>query len=254
MPRPHLPPALARRVDAVRTRRFLDRIAAPTRAYVESYGLTVRHGPLAGLRYLPDVDGASGDLVAKLLGSYEAELHPVLERWITSDATTVVDVGSAEGYYAVGLAHAMPAATVHAYDIDPVARDRCAELAAHNDVAERVVIGAACTPETLGEHPDEDVLLLSDCEGYERTLLDPDAAPKLRRWSILVELHEFLDAGITDVLRERFAATHDVELIEGRRRDGGAYPELAGVEPGRRAVLLSEHRPAAMRWMALWPR
>ena len=252
--RPHLPSHLARRIDARRTQAFLDLIGPPTREYVERHGLEVRHGPLAGMSYLPGLEGTSGDLVAKLLGAYEAELHPVFERWVASGATRVIDVGSAEGYYAVGLAHAMPQATVYAYDIDPEARALCAQLASINAVTDRVVVEGECTPATLADHPEDGVLLLSDCEGYERTLLDPAAAPRLKRWTILVELHEFLDAGITDTLRTRFAGTHAIEVIDGTQRDGSAYPELSGVEPDARRALLSENRPGAMRWMALTPR
>lgn len=252
--RPHLPAPIGRRIDARRTRRFLDLIGPPTRDFVARYGLEVRHGPLEGLSYLPGLEATSGDLVAKLLGAYEAELHPTLERWIASGATRVLDVGSAEGYYAVGLAYAMPEAAVYAYDIDPDARARCAQLAALNGVMARVVIRGECTPESLNEHPESDVLLLSDCEGYERVLLDPAATDRLARWSILVELHEFLDLGITDVLDARFRSTHDIELIEGVLRDGAAYPELAEVPDRERRALLSENRPGAMRWMALTPR
>jgi hypothetical protein len=252
--RPHLPSRIARRIDARRTRAFLDLVGPPTRTFVERYGLQVRSGPLQGMSYLPGLEATSGDLVAKLLGAYEAELHPVIERWMASGATRVLDVGSAEGYYAVGFAHAMPDATVYAYDIDQGARARCAELAALNDATDRVVIEGECTPHTLNEHPEDGVLLLSDCEGYERTLLDPAIAPRLARWSILVELHEFIDAGITETLQGRFATTHDIELIDGVDRDGTAYPELADVDDRARRALLSENRPGAMRWMSLTPR
>jgi hypothetical protein len=97
------------------------------------------------------------------------------------------------------------------------------------------------------------VALLADCEGYERTLLDPAAAPNLRGWSILVELHEFLDPGITQLLRERFESTHSIELIEGVSRDGSDIPELAALPNAVREKLLGENRPGPMRWMALEP-
>jgi hypothetical protein len=252
--RPHLPSRIARRIDSRRTRAFLDLTGPPTRAFVEDYGLQVRHGPLKGMFYLPGLEATSGDLVAKLLGAYEAELHPVLEQWVAAAPDRILDVGSAEGYYAVGLAHAMPGTTVYAYDIDQSARARCAQLAALNEATERVVIEGECTPQSLNDHPESGVALLSDCEGYERILLDPVIAPRLAGWRILVELHEFLDEGITETLRGRFAQTHDVEVIEGVERDGTAYEELAAIDDRTRRALLSENRPGAMRWMALTPR
>jgi hypothetical protein len=110
-------------------------------------------------------------------------------------------------------------------------------------------------PQTLqAGFPARGVALLSDCEGYERVLLDPSAAPVLAGWEILVELHEFADADITVVIAERFAATHDVRVVEGAPRRSEMVPELPGFSPAERAVLLDEHRPAAMRWAALRPR
>lgn len=229
-------------------------MAGPTARYLAEHGRTVRHGPLAGLEYPPALD-ATGDLVAKLLGTYELELREELERWVAAGHPHVVDVGCAEGYYAVGLARAMPGTTVHAFDIDEGARGRCGALAAANGVQDRVVLGGMCTPQTLQTgFPARGVALLSDCEGYERVLLDPAAAPVLAGWPILVELHEFLDPDITGTIAARFAATHDVRVVAGRERPASAVPELAGFTAAERAVLLDEHRPAAMRWAALTPR
>jgi hypothetical protein len=243
-----------RRHERWLTERRQRAVAGPTARYLAEQGRTVRHGPLAGLEYPPALD-ATGDLVAKLLGTYELELREELEAWVAAGHAHVIDVGCAEGYYAVGLARAMPSATVHAFDIDAAARERCAALAAANGVQERVVLGGMCTPQALqAGFPASGVALFSDCEGYERVLLDPDAAPVLAGWAILVELHEFLDPEITDVIATRFAATHDVRVIGEMPRRGETLPELAGFSPAERAVLLDEHRPAAMRWAALRPR
>ena len=61
----------------------------------------------------------------------------------------------------------------------------------------------------------------SDCEGGELQLLDPEQVPGIQGCDVIVECHDFLDASITSTLRQRFAATHDVELI---RRGRGIQP------------------------------
>src|SRR3954451_18937011 len=101
-----LPGAALDAVDRVRTRRFLAVTAPPTAEYVRRHGLQVAHGPFAGMEYLPGLEASSGDLVAKLLGTYERELHPVIEGWIAQPPAHMIDIGSAEGYYAVGLTRA----------------------------------------------------------------------------------------------------------------------------------------------------
>lgn len=234
--------------------RFTRLVEEPTRTVVGRHGLTVSRGPFAGMRYLEGIESWSSDLVAKLTGEYERELHPAIAEWVGAAPEHVVDVGCAEGFYAVGLARAIPGAVVHAHDADPRARDACARLAAHNGVSERVRVGGACSSETLAALPDTGVVLLVDCEGCEGRLLDPQAAPVLRGWPIVAELHEFLDPRIAQTIAGRFEPTHEVELVAQQPRDPGKLPELEGIPPRSAAALLSERRPAAMRWAILRPR
>src|SRR4051795_10844916 len=76
------------------------RVAAVTRRFVAWHGLTVSGGPFAGLVY-PDRTPIS--LVPKLLGIYERELHGAIEAAIRAQPDVIVNVGAADGYYAVGL-------------------------------------------------------------------------------------------------------------------------------------------------------
>ena len=65
--------------------------------------LIVRNGPFAGMRY-PGVQSVCSTIVPKLIGCYEKELHSVIELICSQQYNSVVDIGCAEGYYAVGLA------------------------------------------------------------------------------------------------------------------------------------------------------
>src|SRR6478672_6897407 len=66
-------------------------------------GLVVQHGPFKGMKY-PGVNSVGSALIPKLLGSYERELHPLIDSICAGQYDQVVDIGCAEGYYAVGLA------------------------------------------------------------------------------------------------------------------------------------------------------
>ncbi len=249
-----VPEAGKRAIDHVRARRYLQRMRPLNEEFVRRNGLEVGHGPFTGMRYLPGQEQISGHLIAKLVGSYESQLYPWMERdWIGGQFDLFVDVGCAEGYYAVGLARAMPDVTVRAYDTYGPAREQCAELARINGVAERVLIGAECTPETLAGLPEGRVALLSDCEGYERTLLDPRLAPNLHRWSIIVEQHDNVDPSISATIRERFAATHEIETVGSNAVDGSRIEELRWMTPAQRSFALGE-RPLPMTWALLRPR
>lgn len=209
--------------------------------------LEVLSGPFRGMQF---VSAASfGAFLPPLIGSYESELHPVIQTSIARGYDLVIDVGAAEGYYAVGLARAMPRVRVLAYDIDANARALCAELAKKNGVSDQVEIRTEATPEVLNEAIHGRCLLICDSEGYEDELLDPARLPKLAGCDVLVEFHDFIRAGVGQRITERLRPTHDVKIIEAVLRD--AEPALA-VAPflSRRdaAFACDELRPPGMKW------
>ncbi|MBP0574360.1 50S ribosomal protein L11 methyltransferase, partial [Mycobacterium tuberculosis] len=55
-----------------------------------------------------------------------------------------VDVGCAEGFYAVGMALRLPSLMVRAFDIDAAAQQMAKGLAQLNGVADRVQVCGAC--------------------------------------------------------------------------------------------------------------
>jgi precorrin-6B methylase 2 len=134
----------------------------------------------------------------------------------------VVNVGSGSGYYATGLALRLPAATVHAFEMDDAMRAETARSAARNGAAARVVTHGAATLTALAALPLQAALVVMDCEGAERELLDPAAVPWLTRSAIMVELHDFAAPGTTEILRDRFSATHQVEVVTQAARDAQA--------------------------------
>ena len=62
-------------------------------------GLKVIHGPFEGLQY-PDARSSGSSLLPKLIGSYEHELHEIINDALGQSYTDLVDIGCAEGYYA----------------------------------------------------------------------------------------------------------------------------------------------------------
>jgi SAM-dependent methyltransferase len=246
-----IPAPVKRAIDRVRAGILMRRLAPINAEYIRRYGLDVRAGPFTGMRYLDGLERTSGDLVSKLGGTYEEEIYPAVEEWKAAGLQLVVNVGCAEGFYAVGLARALPQAQVLAYDIDPRARALCERLAQANSVADRVRVEGECTPETLAALPAGGVGLVCDCEGCEKWLLDPQRAPVLRGWRMIVELHDLIDPTITETVTSRFAATHDIDVIPAQAERSQA--DLEFLSPRRQALALSE-RPLPMSWAILRPR
>ena len=180
--------------------------------FIAQHGPRILGGPFAGMEYVSQA--TEGALVPRLLGTYESELHPHLQALLASGVDCVIDVGCAEGYYAVGLARLAPEVTVYAYDIDENARRACAELAARNGVSDRVVIGGEFAPEDFQRFAGRRALVMVDTEGAEVAILDPDRGPALKDMWIIVETHDGITPGARETLTKRFEATHDIVQLD----------------------------------------
>jgi predicted O-methyltransferase YrrM len=227
------------------------------RSYARRHGLVVRSGPFSGLRFPRLTVGRSEMLVAQLIGCYELELHPVFTRLIETGADTVVDLGASDGYYAVGLARACPDSSVLAYEMNPLAADVCRRVAEENGVGDRVEVrGEATVDELAGLNPPGAAFVLCDCEGAEAQLMDPVAVPWLATATLVVELHEFASPGVEKLIAERFARSHDIEVVPSRRRFVGEHPEIAEV-PGLsyidQEIAVSEFRHTPISWAVMHP-
>ena len=218
-------------------------------ALTKQFGQKVLSGPFQGMPY--GDNALCSAYVAKLVGSYEEELHDIVQQIIEKRYSTVIDIGCAEGYYAVGLAVQMPDAQVYAFDVDEEAQHYCTELAQRNKVADRVKVRGLCDHATLQKLCTPQTIVICDCEGCESHLLDPARAPALKQCDMLVELHEFMEAGLTNQLLERFKETHNCDLIDTTERDPSAYAVLSHVLPGDRYLAVREGREASMQWAHL---
>lgn len=179
---------------------------------VQQQGTIVLQGPLKGMDFIQQ--SAEGCHIAKLLGSYEQPLQAHVENAINQGYPVILNIGCAEGYYAVGMARRMPATRVLAFDLNETAQRVCRELAAKNEVTDRVEVGALFQPQDFAAYKGQRALVFCDIEGAERELLEPEKSPALTGMDLIVESHECLVPGITRLLVERFKATHDITLVE----------------------------------------
>jgi hypothetical protein len=216
-------------------------------------GGIIESGPFRGLKLAPLVSHGFGDLAAMLLGFYEQELGPAIERAAETGYDLVVNIGAAEGYYAVGLARLMPQSRVIAIEANANAHDICRRNAEENGVGSRIEIRGRQSADELQEtlQSARSAFLLVDCEGCELELLNPQSVPALDRSDIIVECHDFIDRRTTGALRERFDRTHDIELIEQGGRNPNASKHLRRMNETDRWLLISEGRPETMHWLAM---
>jgi tRNA G37 N-methylase Trm5 len=147
---------------------------------------------------------------------------------------------------------------VYAYDINRDAIRFCRRMAELNHVSHRLITGSICDTRALLAIPfTKKVLILSDCEGYEKHLFTATVVAELCNHDFLIEVHDFIDIEISSVIRERFERTHDISVIQSiddiKKAHIYKYPELERFTLGERRRLLAEYRPHTMEWFFMTP-
>lgn len=223
----------------------------------------VQAGPFQGMRLTPQAEDYSlrkefqyGWDAHQILGCLEEELHPAIEYAIQRAPELVVNIGCAEGYYAVGLARRLPHAEIYAFDFSARAQELCTLAAKENQVADRVHIKGACDEKKLLQlaNSGKKLFLFIDCEGDELKLLTPRCVEALRHADVIVECHDFKNPLITRTLLELFTKNHRVDFIQEGARNPSAMPLLKDFSSFDRWLCVCEFRPKLMWWLACWAR
>lgn len=212
-------------------------------------GGRVAGGPFVGMRCVRSSVGS--EWPPKLLGTYELELAEIIEEAVHKHYDCIVNIGAGEGYYAIGLALRIPQAQVICFELDPRGRRLTRALAGLNGVLERTGVRGRCTIASLRQAIPSSgrTLIVCDAEGDEFTLLRPEILERLCRVDVLVELHDSVHGGIRQIMRTRFAPTHQVQEILARPRTTADFPETVCIPSKYIPLLLSEERPAGMAWL-----
>ncbi len=211
----------------------------------------VLSGPFEGMKFLkPPV---YGKITARWFGCYEEQLHEITRQIIATAYPTIIDVGSSEGYYAVGFARALPKSTIHAYDTDPYAQTQLRKLAALNNCT-NVVQSGYCSHEEVTRLTRGPTFILVDIESFEHSFLDPSKCPAFLQADILVEGHMLVDVShekLVSDIADRFRATHDIQLIPDAPRDVAKYRAICGSRLADEdiAYAIGEERGIAQTWI-----
>jgi len=169
---------------------------------------------------------------------------------------TIVDVGCAEGYYAVGLALRLPHAEVYAFDTNANAKQLCAQMARLNGVVDRIHIQGFCDEAVLRSIPLGDrALIVSDCEGYEGSLFNRQVAEFLIPHDVIVETHDFIDIEISSKMRDAFSKTHHIRSIKStddiEKVHACQNRALESYSARDKYLALREGRDAIMEWLVM---
>lgn len=226
--------------------RTVDRVVTGTDRVISA-------GPFRGMVLAAEATwGGSADIVPKLLGTYEEELHATVEEIVHSRPDRIVNLGCADGYYAVGLARRLPGIETIGVDLIEESLVVAARSAEINGVADqcRFLTHMDLVPVA----PDARTVWIIDIEGAEGDLVDRDWPARLVGDTLVVEAHDFNRPGVTAALCQAFDPTHEVAVIDQAGRNPNAIPLLRDLPEAERWLAVSEGRPRPMHWLVFRPR
>jgi hypothetical protein len=202
-------------------------------------------------------------LTPKLLGTYEQELHGWLEQLPGYDL--MIDIGAAEGWYAVGFLHRRLARKVVAFEMTADGRENLRANVWRNALppdsieirGECTIAGLQTLLRSLPADPDFRLLIISDCEGFEGKLLDADMLKLCPNACFIIETHDFFVPGVRERLAKNLAVSHavtDLRPVRRRRKDiSPAVPWLFR-QPYISRLLMSERRCPDIAWLVAVPK
>lgn len=248
-------------LQSIRSRRLIEhqcRLLGLTRTaedLAEACDNKIVNGIFTGMMLSPDL--FPQHLAPKYLGTYEDELSVFVQWCIKQNPDAIVNVGCAEGYYAVGLATRLPITPIFAFDADPKARHATSAHARLNKLDNVNVDGVVSARELdilLGKFSNP--LLILDCEGCEKEFIYLKRVNNILHSYLLIELHPNVHENIQKELQFELSNTHQCHLVLPKKNKPipkNCEKYLSNLHREAVPFLTDERRGQSNRWICAIP-
>ena len=230
------------------------------RISLETYDLCegkVTQGPFQGLQLNRNTWWGKSDLGAQCLGVYEKEILDLISAQEPFD--TFLDIGAADGYYAVGLLHSKMAKKAICFEISEEGQRAIKENWMINKNPGELEIYGEANEQSIASIASvlpEKTLVLVDIEGCEFHLLSQKVISLLDKCTLVIEIHNWID-GFEDkypALLRDLDKYFDITIIKTSERNTQNNELLRSYTDDNRLLVTSERRPCLMRFIHLSPK
>jgi hypothetical protein len=234
-------------------RKQLSNIKKQSPNYLDLTDLSVKNGPFKGLKY-PEFSSYGSSIYPKIIGTYEMELWHIWDLLFCKNYKRIIDIGCAEGYYALGLGRLFPDSTIIAYDISDKARELCMNMSIHNNLRDRLELKSKCESFELSQYDYSlKTLIVCDCEGYELDLFEKIDSFIFTNVDLVIETHDFININISTILKSKFSKTHDIISVKSiddiEKALTYSFIEINHLSLLQKKIVLAENRPSIMEWV-----
>ena len=245
--------------EAWRKETIRERQARISREIFEKCNGTVQRGLFKGLQLAPNPWWGGLDLGSQCLGYYEQEITELISSLPDQATKTFIDIGAADGYYAVGMLLSKKSKKCICFEASSVGQAAIRETWMLNGApGDLEILSVANQPSILSlpELNSENTLILIDIEGGEFNLLTDDVINRLADSVLILEIHDWEPDFLPNYcdLICRLHREFDISIIPRAQRNVFRDPSLRDFTDDNRLLLVSERRPSNMRFLYLTPR
>jgi len=199
------------------------------------------------------------DRITQTLGIYEEYVLNQLIENSKRGATKLIDIGAADGYFAVGLTYSKTYKKCIAFEISDEGQKRILENAKRNHCDGLIEINGEANLDSLATalSGSEKSTVLIDIEGCEYDLLNDKVLKTMSNSFVICELHHNLvDDGFAreKELLERAEQYFNTRLIKRETYNPNAFSELDHLGDVQRLIAVSEGRTKNTRWLVCSPK
>lgn len=223
------------------------------------YNSRVKYGPFKNLILDKDSWWAKFDLISQILGTYEENVVNYVLSKREETKELFVNIGAADGYFAVGFAFSGLFENIYAYEISRDARNKIRENAIRNNCINKINIKNEANIYSFMEIEKsfKSGMILIDIEGSEYDLLDQKMFSILKNFHLIVEMHPFLvNDGFLKNERLLLDAKKyfNVDISFRKNYSPCKFKELAKFSEDEQLLALSEGRSEKTEWLLLSPK
>ena len=221
---------------------------------------TIQYGPFAGMLLSKGDWWGKIDRPSMLFGFYEKEVLDSLTNH-SNKFKTLIDIGAADGYYAIGGVLSGSFENSVCYEISEDGQAQIRKNAYLNNIADKIEVRGKAKKKFFDDFSEEELgssLILMDIEGGEYDILSSkEDFMRLKKSTLIIESHAlFFDDGIMKQENLVSLASEFFNITEFKTssRDLSIYPELKNYSDSDRWLMCSEGRGELMSWFRLDPK
>ena len=224
------------------------------------YNYSVAYGPFKGMKFNPNSTWSKYDLITQTLGVYEKHILEKLILFSKKQNLHFIDIGAADGYFAIGAAYSNIFKKVYAFDKSEISLKNIIINININGCRDKVVVKGEANYENLKKtiiDCNHCAVILIDVEGFEFELLDEKMLRCFSNSYVICELHPSLVSNgyeKQDQLLSRCKDFFNISTIQRETYNPNNFEELDMLSDEKRLIVFGEGRSSNMKWLVLEPK